>query len=152
MFIVIDFIIYIFIDIIFNKKQKQYKQLFKEVIIKELISNFYDDLRYLPMERMPNETYNEAKYDEYYNRYKSEDYIEAKIDNKYQLNMAEIKTQKVDRYRDANGNTHTTTTTIFHGIFSKIVIDKSINSELKIKRNGSYFLNNKRLEMDSRRI
>ena len=149
MFIIIDFIIYIFIDMIFNKKQKEYKQLFKEVIIRELISNFYDNLIYLPMEKMPNEIYNEAKYDEYYNRYNSEDYIKAKIDSKYQLNMAEIKTQQLEEYTDSEGNIHRSTKTIFYGIFSKIVIDKSINSELKIKRNGSYFFNNKRLEMDS---
>lgn len=148
-FIIIDFIIYIFISILFNKKQKEYNKVFKEVVIGELISNFYSDFNYLPNGEMPREIYNEAKYDEYYNRYKSEDYIEGKINNKYQINMAEVKTQKVDRYRDANGNTHTTTTTIFYGIFSRIVIDKSINSELRIKRNGSYFLNKNRLEMDS---
>ena len=151
-YIIIDFIIYIFVNIFFNKKQKEYRCVFKDVVIGELINNFYDDVNYSPNGEMPSEVYNAANYNEYYNRYKSEDYIEGRIDNKYQINMAEVKTQKVDRYRDANGNTHTTTTTIFYGIFSRIVIDKSINSELRIKRNGSYFLNKNRLEMDSRNI
>lgn len=151
-FIIIDFIIYFLINMIFNKKQKEYKIIFKEVVIKELINNFYDDLKYLPMGKMPNIIYNEAQYNEYYNRYSSEDYVDAKIDNKYQMNMAEIITQKVEEYTDSDGNRHTSTTTLFHGIFSRIMINKSINSELRIKRNGSYFFDKKRLEMDSRRI
>lgn len=152
MFVFIDFIIYFLINIIFNKKQIQYKQIFKEVIIKELINNFYDNVEYLCSKEMPKQIYEEPKYGEDYNRYESEDYFEGQIGNKHSIQMAEIKTKKVEKYRDSKGNTHTRTTIIFHGIFSKIQTDKSINSELKIQRNGRYFFNRRRLEMDSRRV
>lgn len=151
-FIIIDVVIFVFISMIFNKKQSNYKQLFKEVIIKELINNFYNNSAYLPTSKMPSTVYDEAKYKEYYNIYNSEDYIEAKIDNKYQINMAEVKTQEEESRTDSDGNTHTTTITKFHGIFSKIVIDKSINSELRIERNNTHLWNKKKLEMDSRTI
>ena len=126
-----------------RKKQRKYNNIFKEVIIKKMIENFYKNVEYFPNKQMPQRIYDEGKY-EYYNRYYSDDYIEAKINNQYDIGMAEVKAQHVQNSR--NG---TTTITRFHGIFAKIVIDKSINSELIIKQNGSYGLGRNKLEMDS---
>ena len=138
----INIIIYI-ISAACRKKQKKYNTMFKGIIIKKLIGNFYNNLEYYPRKQMPQRIYDEGKY-EYYNRYYSDDYIEAKINNKYDIGMAEVKTQHVNR-----SGKRTTTITKFHGIFAKIVIDKSINSELRIKQNGSYGLGKNKLEMDS---
>ena len=124
----------------------------EENIRKYLSNNFYDDLKYFPEKQMPREIYNEAKYNEYYNRYYSDDYIEAKINNEYFINMAEVKTQRKETKTDSDGNTSTRIYTIFHGLFSKIIINKSIKSELIITPNGKVPLNKNKLEMDSRRI
>lgn len=138
----INIIIYI-ISAACRKKQKKYNTMFKGIIIKKIIENFYNNLEYYPRKQMPQRIYDEGKY-EYYNRYYSDDYIEAKINNQYDIGMAEVKAQHVN----SNGK-RTTTITKFHGIFAKIVIDKSINSELRIKQNGSYGLGKNKLEMDS---
>jgi len=143
----INIIIFI-ISLFFRKKQRKYNTVFKEIIIKKLIENFYNNIEYFPNKQMPRRIYDEERY-EYYNRYYSDDYIEAKINNKYDIGMAEVRTVEESTRRDSNGRTHTTRTTKFHGIFAKIVIDKSINSELKIKRNGSAAFSKNRLEMDS---
>ena len=133
---------------IFAKKYKKYAIVFKKTVIEKLIGNFYNNLEYYPEKQMPKRIYDEEKY-EYYNRYYSDDYIEAKINNKYDIGMAEVKTVEERTERDSKGNTRTRTYTKFHGIFAKIVIDKSINSELRIKQNGSYGFSKNRLEMDS---
>ena len=148
MIIFVNLIIFV-ISMFFRKKQREYGKIFKNVIIKKLINNFYNDVEYFPNKQMPSRIYDEPNYNEYYNRYYSDDYIEAKINNEHDIEMAEVKTQEVETETDSDGNTHTTTTTKFHGIFAKIVIDKSINSELRIEQNGRYFLSKKRLEMDS---
>jgi len=143
----INMIIFI-ISLFFRKKQRKYNTIFKETIIKKLIENFYNNVEYFPNKQMLRRIYDEEKY-EFYNRYYSDDYIEAKINNKYDIGMAEVRTVHETTRRDSDGRTHTTRTTMFHGIFAKIVIDKSIKSELKIKRNGNLAFSNNRLEMDS---
>lgn len=143
----INIIIFI-ISLFFRKKQRKYNTIFKETIIKKIIENFYNNVEYFPNKEMPRRIYDEERY-EYYNRYYSDDYIEAKINNKYDIEMAEVKTVEEETRTDSDGDKHTTRTTKFHGIFAKIVIDKSINSELKIKRNGSGIFGKNRLEMDS---
>lgn len=132
-----------------NKDNKKYKELFKTSIIQELIGNFYTNLEYFPLKKMPERIYGEAKYKEYYNIYISDDYIEAKINNKYDIEMGEVLTQEEHTSTDSDGNTTTTTTTIFHGLFSKITIDKTINGELKITNNRSWENKKNKLEMDS---
>lgn len=136
------------ISMFFTKKHRKYTTVFKKIVIENLIKNFYNNSEYYPEKQMPRRIYDEEKY-EFYNRYYSDDYIEAKINNKYDIGMAEVKTVHETTRRDSDGRTHTTRTTMFHGIFAKIVIDKSINSELKIKRNGSGVFGKNRLEMDS---
>lgn len=136
----------------FGKEQKSYKKLFKENIIKKIINNFYDSLEYFPTKQMPERIYDEPGYNEYYNIYYSDDYLEAKIDNQYDIGMAEVKTVEEETRRDSDGNTYTTTTIKFHGLFAKIVIDKSAGCELKINTNSKFTLNKNKLEMDSRRI
>ena len=98
---------------------------------------------------MPGSIYNEPKYVGSYNRYSSDDYIEAKIDNKYLIDMAEVCTEREEEHRDSDGTTHTTTYTVFHGLFAKIVIDKSINTDLRITRGSKFSAYKDRLEMDS---
>ena len=133
--LIIDLVICLVICAIFGKNQRKYAQVFKENVIKALIDNFYDDAKYSPNTGIPKSVYNEDRYNEYYNRYNSEDYFEGKILNKYNIEMAEVETQKVETHRDSKGNTHTTTTTIYHGLFAKVDMEKSIQTSLQIRKN-----------------
>ena len=143
-----DIFLYAIVTVCFSKKRKQYTKMFKENVINELLSNFYNRVVYLPESQMPSNVYDEAQYKEYYNRYYSDDYMEAKIDKKYDIKMAEVKTVHVERHRTSDGKTRTTTTVKFHGMFAKIDLNKSINNDLLIRDNGG--ANHKeRLEMDS---
>lgn len=147
-----NLLICVFINAIFGKKQRECNKKFKEVIIKRLMSNFYDNIEYFTNKGMPERIYKEAKYGNYYNRYRSDDYLEGKINDKYYIDLAEVLTQREDRHTDSNGRSHTTTTTIFHGLFAKVTMEKSICNELRVARNGLFKVGKNVLEMDSRRI
>ena len=84
----------IIINALSNGKQKKYNDKFKEIIIQKIIENFYDNLEYYPNKGVPELIYKDAKYNEYYDIYYSEDYIEAKIDNNYDIDLAEVETKK----------------------------------------------------------
>ena len=147
--LVADFIIYVILSVIFSKTYIKYAKMYKEVIIKKLMNNFYGNLEYFPQKQMPKYIYEEPKYIGDYNRYSSDDYMEAVLNDKYSIQMAEVETVKVERRSNSRGGSSTTTTTIFHGLFAKIIMDKSINGEVRILRNGSANFDKKQLRMDS---
>lgn len=128
-------------------KNKKYNDKFKEVIIKKLIDNFYDNSKYFPKNSMPESIYKSIRYEKY-NVYHSDDYFEALIDNKYSIQMAEILTKEGETYTDSDGDKHTRYVTKFHGLFAKIVMNKSIDSELRIMQDKAFIVGNK-LKMDS---
>ena len=143
-----NIMVYVIVSILFNKNNKEHTIKYKNIVINKLMDNFYNNVEYFPNKSMPEYIYEEGCYNDFYNRYMSEDYMEGQIKDKYSIQMGEVKTQKVETYRDSNGRTQTRTTTIFYGLFSKIIMEKSINSELKIMQNGEFF-SKQRLEMDS---
>ena len=146
--LIIDVFILAIVSLAFSKKSRMYNDVFKEKVIEKIFKNFLKDADYIPKKQMPQAIYREGKYDGYYNRYYSDDYVEGTIDDKYLIKMAEITTEHEETRTDSDGHTHTETTTIFSGLFAKINIGKSINNELRIKQNGT-FLKKNRLEMDS---
>ena len=147
--LVLNVIIFGFTKAIFSKSNRKYTSIYKDIVINKLMSNFYNNLEYFPQKEMPEYIYEKVNYNEYYNRYHSEDYMEAQINNEYSIQMAEIKTKKVEHYTDSQGRRQTRTITIFSGLFSKILMHKSIKGELRIEQNGTMLFDKKRLEMDS---
>ncbi|MBQ2835507.1 MAG: DUF3137 domain-containing protein [Clostridia bacterium] len=146
--LVINLFVYIIVNIIFSGKETiKYHQKYKSVVINKLMNNFYDNLEYFPNKEMPEYIYEKLQY-EHYDIYESEDYMEGQINNKYSIQMAEIETKEEEEYKDSDGETQTREITKFHGLFAKIGMDKSINSELKIGQNGSFAFA-KSLKMDS---
>ena len=108
----------------------------------KLISNFYDNPEYFPQKPMPEYIYEKLQY-EHYDNYKSEDYFEGYIDDKYSIQMAEVLTEEIDKYKDSEGETHTRIITKFHGLFAKVLMEKSIKSEIQIMQNGTFLFNKK---------
>lgn len=146
--LIVDVFILTIISLAFSKNSRMYNNVFKEKVIDKIFKNFLNDADYIPKKQMPQSIYREGKYDGYYNRYYSDDYVEGTIDDKYLIKMAEITTEHEKTTTDSDGNTHTETTTIFSGLFTKINIGKSIKTELRIGTNRT-ISKKKRLEMDS---
>ena len=146
---VADLFVYIIVNILFSKNQSQYYLKYKEIVINKLMNNFYDNLEYFPSKEIPQYIYDNGEYNEYYNRYRSDDYFEGQLNDKYGIQMAEVLTEKEETYRDSDGKTHTRTITKFHGLFGKIEMDKSINSKLRIMQDGAGSWGKNELKMDS---
>ena len=143
-----DLIIGVIVNALIQSKTRKYNSVYKTKVVEKIIKNFFDEVDYIPEKPLPSKIYDEGKYDENYNRYYSDDYVDAKLDNKYDLKMAEVKTVYETTYTDSDGHTHTDRVTRFHGLFIKIKIDKSIKNNLTIKQNGT-IQKKERLEMDS---
>jgi len=144
----INLFVIIIVNILFSKDTSNYNGKYKEIVIKKLMNNFYNNLEYFPTKEMPEYIYRNLRY-EHYDRYRSEDYFEALINNKNSIQMAEILTQEEEEYKDSDGKTHTRWITKFHGLFAKIEMDKSINEELRVMQNGGAFFRGNQLKMDS---
>ena len=146
--LVVNLFVYVIVNIIFSGKETiKYHQEYKGIVINKLMNNFYDNLEYFPNKEMPEYIYEKQEY-EHYDIYESDDYMEGQINNKYSIQMAEIETKEEQEYEDSEGQTQTREITKFHGLFAKIEMEKSINSEVKIGQNGSFDLA-KSLKMDS---
>lgn len=133
----------------FSKEYKKYLKIYKEKVIKSIIDNFYDDVEYFPFNMLPEKTYLESNcmnYDTYY----SEDYFKGTINNKNKIEMAEVTTKEIRKYKDSDGEEQEKEIIIFSGLFSKIELGKSINNELEIYRNNnSEIFKKNKVEMDS---
>lgn len=147
---IIDIFIFIISQIILgNKEITQFNKDYKEKVVNKMLENFIDELDYIPLKGMPSNIYDEAQYGSHYNKYYSDDYFEGKIDNQ-KIIMSDLLVQEETTKKDKDGNETTETTTIFNGLFGKINLDKSINSNLNITRDYGFSLFNKqKLEMDS---
>ncbi len=130
---------------IFSKDSKIYTATFKGKVINAFIKEYSQDLAYKPTMGISQLVYRQAQF-EYYDRYYTEDLITGILDGKYPINMAEVKTQT--ETTDSDGDT--STTTVFHGLFAEVEINKTVNGNIKIRRNGiNLFNSNDKIEMDS---
>ena len=147
---IVDIFIFIISLLIYGEKDVlQFNKEYKDKVINKLLENFVDDLDYVPLKGLPRSTYDEAKYGGHYNRYHSDDYFEGKI-NGQKIVMADLLVQEETTTVDKDGNEQKEVETIFHGLFGKINLNKSVNSNLIItKGRGFGYFNIKKLEMDS---
>lgn len=129
----------------FAKSGKKYKTMFKGKVINAFVKEYSQDLEYKPTMGISQFAYRQAQF-EYYDRYYTEDLITGILDGKYPINMAEVKTQT--ETTDSDGDT--STTTVFHGLFVEVEINKIVNGNIKIRKNGITLFNSKdKIEMDS---
>ena len=141
------FFILLIVAFIFSKKVKRNKDniqiVYKEKIVKEFLKNIDENLIYNPKNGIEEKLYKLGEF-ESYSIYHSEDSITGKLDNRYNLQMAEVRTESTD----SEGDLYTK----FYGIFGVIDCCKDINTNIKIRTNATISdktLKNEKIEMDS---
>ncbi len=133
-----------------SKKQIEFIDKYNEKVTKKILNNFYDNVEFYPEKEMPEYIYEQVNEYEYYNIYLSDNYFEALINNKYSIQMAEVKTEeKVKVYNSQNEVEREDIIIKFNGLFAKVSMEKSINSEIKIMQDGKFYLEKNKLNMDS---
>ena len=98
-------------------------------IIPDIIKKQYKDFVYDHNKGIGSSVYREARF-EGYDRYHSDDYIEGKVCG-YDFIMSEVHTEA--RHTDSEGRTYYST--LFHGAFSKVTLDKSLDCFINIVNN-----------------
>ena len=122
-----NFAIFAGVTLKYSDGRNDYQKLYKEAIVKKVINKFYSDLIYLLEAKMLGGEYRYLNY-ENYDDYHSHDYFEGKVDGKYNVKMAEVST-----IRDTtNAEGRDTIEIIFHGLFAKIELPKTIPHKIKI--------------------
>lgn len=133
-----------------SKKQIEFIDKYNEKVTKKILNNFYDNVEFYPEKEMPEYIYEQVNEYEYYNIYLSDNYFEALINNKYSIQMAEVETEeKVKVYNSQNEVEREDIIIKFNGLFAKVSMEKSINSEIKIMQDGKFYLEKNKLNMDS---
>ena len=145
----------VFLTLLIQYHPKSYISFYKKNIINNLIKNYDDSFNYMPNIGISPSLYKNAEFEQYFDRFTSEDSISGKFQNKFPFTMAEVKTE--NETKDSKG--HSTYTTIFKGLFIHITLEKPIPSKIHIRKNS--LLKNKfsifnfkinkldRIEMDS---
>ena len=145
--ICVDSIIYYFVRIFYSKNYKKYNLKYKEIIIEQMLKEFFSEVNYTPEKDMSNNIYEDV-YGKNYGVYISEDYMDALIDNKYRISMAEVITTEEAKKSNIDLGRKKETSMAFYGIFAKVDLEKSINSRIKIVQNQESNMKEK-VEMDS---
>ncbi len=142
----------IVIIILLSKAYTEYALKYKQLVIKRFIKGYSDKLEYFPERGISSSTYNESRFDGYYDRYHSEDLIEGELLENCKIIMSEVHTERQETTTDSNGHTTTTYTTIFHGLFARIELNQFSNVMFQIRKNsiiGDIFKGKTKLDMDS---
>ena len=148
-FISVIFVIFVLIIslLIFHKRNSTYNNEFKDKVITAIVKSYTDNLSYSPNSGISSVTYIDGEF-ERFDRYKSEDGIRGELEHGYKINMSEVHTE--DRYTDSDGNTHYTT--LFHGLYAKVEIDKYIPTKIRIRKNTIKFFDNEEQYKSNRNI
>lgn len=144
LFMVVIGIICLIIYFIMMGTNKDRNIFYKSQIVTEIINDFKEYLlKYYPSQGMEKSIYDEASFNDY-DTYNSEDLIVGRINEKYNLKIAEVRTSVTTT--DAQGEDHTTVE--FWGIFGVVELDKSINTKLQLVRNTTYLIANRNFQIN----
>ncbi len=126
----------------------KYAPTFKEKVIGPFIKNVDENLQYRPNAGISSVIYRMGEF-EGYDNFHTEDLITGKLDGKYNIQMAEVKTEKEST--DSDGDTHTYI--VFYGLFGNVDCAKNIGTKFKVRSDkgvlGKMFKGKTKIEMDS---
>lgn len=120
-----------------GKTTKKYNQIFKTVILPNLLFNIDKNLTYSPKKGLSSEIYDQSGLAIKYNQFKSEDYISGYIAENALLEMSEIKAEEIQH--DEKGNPQVVNS--FNGILAVATLKKNVKNNIKIVKNSFWKLN-----------
>lgn len=115
-----------------GKSTKRYNQIFKTVILPNLLFNIDKNLTYTPKKGLPNNVYDQSGLAIKYNHYSSEDYISGYIADNALLEMSEIMAEDIQ----TNEKGQPVVVDSFNGILAVATLKKSVNNNIKIVKNS----------------
>ncbi len=130
--------------------RNSYKKIYKAVVINSLVKGYNENIYYDAKAGISRAEYDMSQFDKGYDEFYSEDKIYGTFENGENFQMAEVVTEDVNRYRDADGNEKIERTLIFKGLFGKVNLINNISSRVYIVSNSGFRkFSKKRVEIDS---
>ena len=128
------------------EEEKNYSLDFKAKVIQSFIKAYSQNLEYNPYCGITPIIYDDGEFEEKYDIYHSEDYIQGMVVEKYKIEMSEVHTER--EHSDGDNKWYST---IFHGLFAQVELNKFLEQTIKLRKNSYYkfFDKKERIEMDS---
>ena len=128
-FLIIFLFLICLIPFIFSKigVNYEYVKYFKQNVIKTFVKAYCETLNFIPEYGILPSIYAEGEFDPF-NKYYSEDLITGKLENGYKIDMSEVYAI----FKTENGSQDDKA---FRGLFARIVFEKSVPTNLEIRRN-----------------
>lgn len=132
------------------EENKKNKKIYKDRIIKRLVELSDDNLSYSEEIGITKEEYKMANFDNDFNKYRSEDFIQGKIRNNVDFKMSDVVVEKLEEYRDIDDELKQRIITKFSGVYGFVRCSNTIEKDIYITSNlNSNKYNNRRIEIDS---
>ena len=129
---------------------QSYRKLYKDCVINNLVKQYNPNLNYDQKIGINYNKYRESSFDITFDEYYSEDRIYGSLDSGENFEMAEVVTEQVNRYKDANNQWKEEKTELFRGIYGIVYLNKNILSKIYIASDFALRKFSKdRIEVDS---
>jgi hypothetical protein len=128
LFAAIAFLVLMFVLL---KGNDFYREIYKNEVIKGLVKTYDSNLFFDSKYGISLRDYNMSKFDNNFNAYYSEDRIFGKFDNGSEIQLAEIKTERVETYRE-NGHTEKHSYETFSGLYGVVKLKRNLLAKIDI--------------------
>ena len=140
----------VFFKVFLSKAYKDYKKIFKERIINEIVQKSNSDFKYYCSNGIDSNDYRESCFEANWDRYKSEDLIKGKLEDGIYVRMAQVHTEQKYESVNSKGQVRTYYVTNFLGLYGIIDLKIKTNSNFMIMDNSKFSkFDKKRIEMES---
>lgn len=114
-----------------GKYKNEYKEGFKEKVMKSMVKAINQQLEYMPQEGISIEDFIKSKFAGFH-KYETKDLISGTLENGNKFEMANYYTY----FEHADSEGHTYEESTFEGLFVKVELKKSFNGQLYVKKDN----------------
>ena len=117
--------------VFFNSSKQAYNQSFKSKVVAEVAAALAPGISFKPSQHVSKEWFQSSSLFSRPDRYTGEDYFVGKI-GKTDLFFSEVHAEQKHTHTDSKGNTRTSYSTIFRGIFLVADFNKEFRTRVKV--------------------
>jgi hypothetical protein len=112
--------------------KNNYISNFKKEAFSSFLGALYPQAYYAPGNYVPSSLFDRSELFGGYNRYRGEDYFEGKTGQGYSFKFSELDVTDEDTSTDSDGNSQTTTRTVFAGLFFVLSVPNRVEGRIQV--------------------
>jgi hypothetical protein len=105
---------------------------FKKEAFSSFVGALYPQVYYAPGNYLPSRLFDSSGLFGSYDTYEGEDYFEGKTESGSSFKFSELKITEEDTTTDSEGNTNTTTSTVFTGLFFVLSVPDRVDGRIQV--------------------